>query len=244
MIIQTQTAAEPLIEAAPLLSAFISESRTVVWIKTSASGIVLEHNEAAQRITGCGAPTLKGSSLWEWLTEAHATALCSLQEGTKDRCLDRRLINFVAPDGTRRTLAAWIAVQSDGMFIIGEPDIQRDSPLEAELLAVNSEFATLLRENERKTKALEAARRKLEEAAKELQDSYWHIRKIHEVLPICMGCGKVKTETSKWEDVVAFLKNHTRFLSHGYCPPCGQEVLETFRSQSDKHSKDGGTHEF
>jgi response regulator RpfG family c-di-GMP phosphodiesterase len=68
----------------------------------------------------------------------------------------------------------------------------------------------------------------LTEAYHLLDNSYWHLRKIQEVLPICMECGKVKTSDSSWEDVVNYLKKNTNFLSHGYCPEC----YEKFKSQN------------
>jgi response regulator RpfG family c-di-GMP phosphodiesterase len=66
----------------------------------------------------------------------------------------------------------------------------------------------------------------LKTAYDELKNSYWHLRKIQEILPICMSCGKVKTAESKWEDVVDFLKKNSLFLSHGYCPACEDKIMK------------------
>ena len=57
-----------------------------------------------------------------------------------------------------------------------------------------------------------------------LDKSFWHLRKLQEVLPICMRCGKVKTADAAWEDVVTYLKNNSLFLSHGYCPECFKKL--------------------
>jgi response regulator RpfG family c-di-GMP phosphodiesterase len=76
----------------------------------------------------------------------------------------------------------------------------------------------------------------LKAAYDQLDKSFWHLRKIHEVLPICMNCGKVKTAESSWEDVVNFLKTNSKFLSHGYCPEC----LQTMLSQSEGQESIGG----
>jgi hypothetical protein len=35
-----------------------------------------------------------------------------------------------------------------------------------------------------------------------------------------MYCGRVKTGTAHWEDVVEYLKQNSLFLSHGCCPDC------------------------
>jgi response regulator RpfG family c-di-GMP phosphodiesterase len=58
----------------------------------------------------------------------------------------------------------------------------------------------------------------------QLNKSFWHLRKIQELLPICIQCGKVKTTDSGWEDVASFLKQNSKFLSHGYCPECAAKI--------------------
>lgn len=64
----------------------------------------------------------------------------------------------------------------------------------------------------------------LKTAHERLQNSFWHLEKIQEVLPICMACGKVKTSEASWEEVIQYLKNNSKFLSHGYCPDCLERV--------------------
>ena len=77
----------------------------------------------------------------------------------------------------------------------------------------------------------------IKEAYEQLQNSFWHLRKIQEVLPICMGCGKVKTNNSSWEEVVQYLKNNALFLSHGYCPECARKVSELWFNSEDTEAK-------
>lgn len=73
----------------------------------------------------------------------------------------------------------------------------------------------------------------LKAAYEQLDKTFWHLKKIQEVLPICMACGKVKTTDSSWEDVVSFLKNNSMFLSHGYCPECAAKVMRQFSKRRD-----------
>jgi Fe2+ or Zn2+ uptake regulation protein len=84
----------------------------------------------------------------------------------------------------------------------------------------------LLRENERKAKALHKVNAGNASALKDLLESHWHLKKIQSVLPICMTCGKVKTSDSAWETVVEYLKQNSLFLSHAYCPDCLEKELE------------------
>jgi DNA-binding NtrC family response regulator len=77
----------------------------------------------------------------------------------------------------------------------------------------------------------------MQDAYEQLQNSFWHLRKIQEVLPICMSCGKVKTNDSSWEDVVQYLKKNALFLSHGYCPECAEKVKEMWSVTEDLEYK-------
>jgi heme-degrading monooxygenase HmoA len=138
----------------------------------------------------------------------------------------RYRLNFVNRDRMPFTLDCHVDVQPDGFVLIGEAVQQDELALQRELMTLNNQFAVLLRENGRKTKALNNARAALEKALKDLLDSHWLLRKMQEVLPVCMGCGKVKTGDSKWEEVVEYLKHNSLFLSHGYCPACLVKELD------------------
>jgi response regulator RpfG family c-di-GMP phosphodiesterase len=79
---------------------------------------------------------------------------------------------------------------------------------------------------ERTQSSLERENQALKAAYEQLDKTFWHIQKIHEVLPICMACGKVKTAEASWEDLTDFLKKNTMFLSHGYCPDCVKKLYD------------------
>jgi hypothetical protein len=80
----------------------------------------------------------------------------------------------------------------------------------------------------RRKRELEHAREKLQEAYDELDSTYWHLKKIQEVLPICMECDKVKTADATWEKLADYLQRNSQFLSHGYCPQCGEKMREAY----------------
>ena len=96
----------------------------------------------------------------------------------------------------------------------------------AEINTHSKNSAARIEDLEKTQSTIERENRTLKVAYEHLDNSFWHLRKIQEVLPICMGCGKVKTADASWEDVISFLKNNSMFLSHGYCPDCGKELLE------------------
>jgi len=80
------------------------------------------------------------------------------------------------------------------------------------------------REAERKTVEAAEAAAKLASALAELKESNWMLRKVAEVLPTCMYCGKVKAGQDGWQTAIDYLKNNLEFLSHGCCPACIKQM--------------------
>jgi len=111
-------------------------------------------------------------------------------------------------------------LDSQGFALIGEPALSKEHALRNELLLLNNELAVLTRENARQNKDLRIAQKELERVHEDLKNSHWHLKKIQEVLPICMVCGKVRTEEATWDDLITYLKQNSDFLSHSYCPDC------------------------
>jgi hypothetical protein len=121
---------------------------------------------------------------------------------------------------------AW---RADGVTVVlGEREPEDAARLQRELMDLNNELVVKSRELTRRQRELEHTRSKLQAALDELETSYWHLRKLQEVLPICMECGKVKTADATWEDVVEYLQRNALFLSHGYCPDCAEAMMEKY----------------
>lgn len=94
-------------------------------------------------------------------------------------------------------------------------DRARYEQLRDQLFETNNELAVLARELAR-TKA------ELAKALRDLRESHWYLSKIHEVLPICVGCGDVRTAANgtEWETLTRYLRSADLRFSHGYCPAC------------------------
>lgn len=83
---------------------------------------------------------------------------------------------------------------------------------EDELYALNNRLAVIARERERE-------RRKLEQALAERERAYWHLRKLQELLPMCMDCHDIRPEGS-WVGIADYLRENGILVSHGLCDPC------------------------
>ena len=98
----------------------------------------------------------------------------------------------------------------------------------AELNESATDSAARIKNLEESQSIVQGDNQTLKASYDQLNKSFWHLRKIQEILPICMACGKVKTADSGWEDVVSFLKKNSMFLSHGYCPECADKIMREF----------------
>ncbi len=118
---------------------------------------------------------------------------------------DQVLGSFCAIDHAPRE---WTAIEREVMV-----ELARSAERELALQDVAR------REAERAV-AAEAIARKLQEALDELDRSHWRVRKLQELLPLCMTCHQIHRPDESWEPLVDFLARDGLLVSHGYCPDC------------------------
>lgn len=117
------------------------------------------------------------------------------------------------------TLRCRMDVQPGYALILAEDADAPEDHLRDELLQTNNQLAVLARESEMQRQTLAS--------------SYWHIQRIHEMLPLCLDCGDVKSADGSWQPLRAFLMAYAKnpFLTHGYCPPCAARAIEKFERE-------------
>ncbi|MBR9989549.1 MAG: PAS domain S-box protein [Gemmatimonadetes bacterium] len=223
--------ADPHRERSALLEQ-VQHFATIEYIEIDEDGSLLRTNASFARHVGFPAADLQGRSIAEFLTEADADRIRGWAAGNttpSDRCM----LNFVDRSNQPYTLQCIVQRRSDRLVVIGEPDSQTLHEATAHVLQINNEFATLTREIARKSRELEQVNGELERTLADLKTSYWHLQKIQEVLPVCMSCGQVKGDGSRWEPVIEYLKTNDIFLSHGYCPPCFDRLMTAMDHEED-----------
>jgi heme-degrading monooxygenase HmoA len=209
--LQTLTA-----DSAPTLAQFLSHSRSVHLLVAGLNGTIRLCNAALSQQLKMEAAAIATRRLWDMMPEADAESLRRRVEEGRVRSPDKFLLNFVDSDHCPFTLECTLEVQPGYFLLLGEVPGKSNEASQEEMLRLNNEMAVLSREHARQ-------RRELERTLAELNASHWHLKKIQEVLPICMECGKVKS-SSRWEDVLSYLKENALFLSHGYCPTCTEKL--------------------
>lgn len=134
--------------------------------------------------------------------------------------LEMVLLNYQRADGNVTSLRSRLYPINECAMLVGEIPVSDLIAAEEVMRTLNNEITVLARENARKSRLLEAKSQELADALHALDTSYWHLKKIQEVLPICMYCHKVKSSANHWEDVAEYLQKNSLFLSHGLCPSC------------------------
>lgn len=89
------------------------------------------------------------------------------------------------------------------------------------------------REAERAS-AAEAVADELRRTMEELNRTHWHIRKLQELLPLCMACHQIYRPGEGWEPLVDYLARDGLLVSHGYCPDCGREALASLSDEPER----------
>lgn len=176
---------------------------------------------------------LRGELVWRFLADPDAARLRERLASSAGAQVSRLMLNFVSASHVPLSLECTVGVRADSFAVIGNECLRDERALQHELREINSELVVLARERARQSRAIQKARLELEKTLHELSTLYWHMRKIGEVLPICMKCGKVESEEARWEDLLAFMKARFPFLSHGYCPECAASVLREEHDPAD-----------
>lgn len=216
---------EIVAHAVTLLSRHLENSETIHVAVTNCRGIVEYCNDAFCGGLGVALDHVRGQELALFLTDPDAEFLRSRIAGGIAPPDEVLLLNFVDLHHNPFTLRCRLELYQEQFLLLGEPAYGAERRLDEELLRLNNQLVLLARDNAQRTIALEDSQRRLQAALADLETSHWHLRRIQEVLPICMVCGKVKTGDTAWEDVVEYLRKNALFLSHGYCPDCGMRAF-------------------
>lgn len=71
---------------------------------------------------------------------------------------------------------------------------------------------------------LKLGRDELKRKNDELEEAIARIRRLEGILPICSFCKKIRNEQNLWEQLEAYLTEHSDVLfSHGICPECREK---------------------
>jgi PAS domain S-box-containing protein len=72
-----------------------------------------------------------------------------------------------------------------------------------------------------------------------LKSSLTKVRKLSGLLPICASCKKIRDDKGYWNQIEAYIRDHSEAeFSHGICPECSRKLYpEYHREKSEKMEK-------
>lgn len=215
---------------------FLGESESVVYLRADAGGRVLAWNPAAGRRLGLTDGEMEEASLWEHVPEQEVARL--RDAGDRTGAAGRRRVSFVDSRHHAFTLSCLVVRDPDALHILGEEIPGERERLQDDLLQLNRELSVLNRERARKSRELARTKEKLEAALEELETSYWHLKKVQEVIPMCMHCQRIRGDDASWEKVAEYFRSNSIFVSHGLCPDCAERF---YAEESPRGEGEGET---
>ena len=197
---------------------FVSGSRLAYIIEVDHAGIIRHCSPPFAEVIRLPVAEIKGRSFISFLVEDDKTVFAKILESAQ--APTDIICNVVPTDLLPFTIRCRVLHQADRILILGERFIDDETTFQRQVIELNNELARITRTAQQQNRELSIAKQELTSALAERDQSYWYIRKLHEFLPICIGCNKVRPGDSDWQDLVKFLHQNTKFLSHGYCPEC------------------------
>lgn len=226
-----------ILDAALTLARYLRGSRNSHYLLATLDGTIIGFNKAAAIHLKIPVNQLAGLKIWSYLSEDDAGRLWRQIKSGRRQAGERIQLNFIDAEHLPYVLECCLDVRPEYFVLVGELAHQKETVLRDHLVQLNSQLSSLTKENALQSLQLNKANAELEKALNELNNSFWHLRKISEFLPICMQCHKVRTAEAHWEDVAAYLNRHSLFLTHSLCPDCYSTMMEEVkRIQTEEKS--------
>ena len=129
-------------------------------------------------------------------------------------------------DENKEALIIVTTAHSDTSYMLDAIDIGVDQyvikPVSVEKLAAAVEKCTQIVEYRRAHKQYLAEREKL---IKELQEALVKVKLLSGFLPICASCKKIRDDKGYWNQIEAYIRDHSEAeFSHGICPDCAEKI--------------------
>jgi len=67
-------------------------------------------------------------------------------------------------------------------------------------------------------------KRQLDEHVEQLEEALRHVQRLQGLLPVCMYCHKIRTDQQSWQQIEAYITEHSEAkFTHSMCPECTKQ---------------------
>ncbi len=196
---------------------------SVEYFETDWVGQVLVANSAFARRMGATPGEMVGKPAVGFLTEGDGPRIQGWLDG--EALPDGPvLLNFATPSGEVYSHRCFVTGCGGGLALAGEVDVANERWHAGQLMQLNNEMAVISRERARHSKELSAAKQALADTLDAIRSTHWHLKRIQEHLPVCMECGKIRVDSTRWASLVDYLKDNEILVTHGCCPDCMRDL--------------------
>ena len=197
----------------------VTQSAIDAIISSDKNGNIIFWNPAAQKLFGYQEHEVSGRSLTmlmpEHLKEAHLKGLEAHAAGS-----DSRIVNKTVE---------MVGLTKDGSEFPIELSV-------ASWQAGSQQFYTGIIRDISARKQIEKERDKL---IKDLQRSLAKVKTLSGMLPICSSCKKIRDDKGYWNQIEAYIHQHSDAkFSHGICPECTQKLYPEYYKKSKAEESD------
>ena len=110
--------------------------------------------------------------------------------------------------------------------------------LEEKVAERTANLAKINQQLEKEIEIRKEAELKKEMLISELQNTLKEVKTLRGFLPICSSCKKIRDDKGYWNQIEAYISNHSEAsFSHGICPECAKKIYPEIYDELKKENK-------
>ncbi|NTW49328.1 MAG: hypothetical protein HGB19_06310 [Chlorobiales bacterium] len=104
----------------------------------------------------------------------------------------------------------------------------------AKVEELNGQLQEEIAKRTRSQEELQLKNKALERSNHELEVALANVKQLSGMLPICASCKKIRNDDGYWEQIEAYIHDHSDIeFSHGICPECAKRLYPDFTDRSE-----------
>jgi hypothetical protein len=183
---------------------FLQKQASDLFFILSPKGMIIEANQAAERLTG---RSLTGEKFEGILSGCKNALAFGDLSGSPE---PERIFNIAGFSNSLQSYHCTFKKIADHILVFGRLDSEGFENSRNEMFSLNQELNNLSR--------------KLHKKNAELTNTLSQMKTLHGILPLCVHCHRIRNDRANWDKLEAYIENQTGAqCSHSICPECLDE---------------------